>query len=148
MRAFLFLTNEKDRTYVETVLRRVGCDEIVTNPDEIGNGLFNYAVVQVFDETVDHLCYDMDADHPRMRQLAAFVESHPDCYVLAITHKPCDNDGVLAAAIGADYWLTDGFMELIQSHLEHARNFHRVIKGIPSWDAEAAPATVALPVVS
>jgi hypothetical protein len=148
MRAFLFMTDERDRAYAETVLRRVGCDDIVSNPDEIGNGLFHYAVLQVFDETVDHLRYDMDLDHPRMRQLTAFIASHPDCYVLAITHKPCVNDGSLATGIGADYWLTDGFLELLESHLEHARNFHRAIKGIPSWDAEAAPTTVSIPVAS
>jgi len=144
------MTDENDKAYVETVLRRVGCDNIVSNPDDIGNGLFHYAVVQVFDEAVDHLRYDMDKDHPRMLQLAAFVGSHPECYVLAITHKPCENDGALAASIGADYWLTDGFLMLLESHLEHAKTLHRATKGIPSWDAEVevAPATVSLPVAT
>lgn len=145
MRAFIFLTHPEDRAYAETVLRRVGCDDIVDNPDDIGNGLFHYAVVQVFDETVGHLRYDMDADHPRMRQLAAFVESHPDCYVLAITHTPCENDGSLAHVIGADYWLTDAFLDLLGSHLEHAKTYHRMVKGIPAWEQEVAAATVSQP---
>lgn len=142
------MTDLEDRAYAEAVLRRVGCDEIVNNPDDIGNGLFHYAVVQVFDETVDHLRYDMDRDHPRMLQLAAFVASHPECYVLAITHKPCENDGSLAHLIGADYWLTDAFLELLESHLGHARSYHRIVKGIPSWDQEVASATASQPVAS
>lgn len=147
MRAFVFLKDGKDRARAETVLRRLGCDEIVTNPDDIGNGCFQYAILQVFDETVDRLRYDMSADHPRMRQLAAFVESHPECYVLAITHVACSNDGNLAHAIGADYWLSDNFLNLLETHLEHARMFHRRTKGIPDWDKQegAASATASQP---
>lgn len=143
MRAFLFLTHPDDHAFAEKVLRELGCDNIVTDPDHIGTGEFHYAVMQVFDETVDHLRYDMSADHPRMEQLAQFVRSHPECYVLAITHKPCENDGSLAHAIGADYWLTDGFLGLLASQFEYARAFHRIVKGIPSWDAEAGAATTA-----
>ncbi len=143
MRAFLFLKDPDDHAFAEKVLKGLGCDDIVTDPDRIGTGEFHYAVVQVFDETVDHLRYDMAADHPLMLQLAEFVRSHPECYVLAITHKPCENDGSLAHAIGADYWLTDGFMAMLGSHLGYAREYHRAVKGIPSWDAEEGAATTA-----
>lgn len=147
MRAFVFLKDDKDRKLTETVLRRLGCDDIVNNPDDIGNGCFHYAVLQVFDETVDRLRYDMSADHPRMKQLAAFVRAHPECYVLAITHVPCTNDGNLAHVIGADYWLSDNFLALLESHLAHARTFHRMAKGIPDWDRRevAASATASEP---
>lgn len=143
MRAFLFLKHPEDHAVALAVLRERGCDEIVTDPDHIGTGEFQYAVLQVFDETVDHLRYDMTPDHPRMVQLAEFVRSHPECYVLAITHRPCENDGSLSHAIGADYWLTDGFMGLIGSHLDYAREFHRTVKGIPAWDAKQGVATTA-----
>ncbi len=136
MNAFLLLVDAEDRALVENELRRVGCRDFAYSADEIGNGVFHYAIVQVFDETVEHTLYDMDPSDPRMQQLAAFIAAHPECYVIAITHEQCTNDGRLAHQIGADWWLMDTDLSLLGNALSHAKTSHHQLKGVPSWARE------------
>lgn len=138
MKAFVFLSDAKHRALAKSALRRLGCTDITYNAGDIGTTVFQYAIVQVFDKTAGHEKYDMDPSDPRMQWLAEFIRMHPECYVVAVTHDRCTNDGLLSHHIGADWWIMDEDMSLLRAALNHARTAHRQLKGIPSWEQEVA----------
>lgn len=140
MRALIVLNDPRDRETVTRVLRNLGCIEFAYDANE-ASGTFHYAAIQVFDSEEERLAYKVDAMHPLMVDLKLFVEQHPDCYVLAVTHVQCQNDGRTAYDQGADWWIIDSSLSLA-STWEHVRTSHRLHKGIPSWDQEVAAATV------
>lgn len=141
MRAFVSLHDLRDRAVIVEVLRRMGCTDFVYDSSDAG-GLFHYAAIQVFDHQEERMKYAVDETHPLMVDLRQFVIEHPDCYVLAITHFSCNNDGRTAFEQGADWWITESSLSL-DSNWEHARASHDLQKGVPSWrKLEAASASI------
>ncbi len=136
MQACVIVADPKVRKLAESALRRLGCRTFIHNLDDINErtGQIHYAVIQVFDPDVEAPGYAIDRSCPLIQRVKDFVDAHPGCYVVAVTHKPCANDGRMATNEGrVDYWLQDASMELLEGTFAHAYLYHHAMKGIPEW---------------
>jgi hypothetical protein len=140
MKALIVLSDAHARDAATRALRAQGCTEFVYKAED-AQGIYHYAVIQVFSSDEERLCYKVDESHPLMVDLKMFVDEHPNCYVLAVTHEPCENDGRTAFLQGADWWIIEASLSL-PSNWEHARKSHHMKKGVPSWEREVATANV------
>lgn len=136
MQACVIVADPKVRKLAESALRRLGCRKFIHNLDDINDrtGQIHYAVIQVFDPAVETPGYVIDRSCPLIQRVKDFVDAHPDCYVVAVTHKKCVNDGRMASNEGrVDYWLSDASMEFLEGTFAHAYVYHHAMKGIPEW---------------
>ncbi len=137
MQACVIVADPYVRKLAESILRNLfGCKKFINNLEDINGrtGQIHYAVIQVFDPEVDMPGYTIDRSCPLIQRVKDFVDAHPDCYVVAVTHKPCLNDGRMATNEGrVDYWLSDASMGLLEGTFSHAYLYHHAMKGIPEW---------------
>lgn len=144
MNALIVVQDRVSRQILTDVLRAQGCTKFVYDAEGAA-GMFHYAAIQVFDSDEERMNYHVDETHPLMVDLKSFVERHPHCYVLAVTHAPCQNDGRTAFDQGADWWIIETSLSLA-STWEHVRASHRLQKGVPPWEgAEAVHASAQEP---
>jgi hypothetical protein len=137
MKALLVVTDDAVRASAERTLRRVGCTEFSYNLDDITDsvGIIHYAVIEVFDPEVTDKDYSITPACPLIQRVKRFVDEHPECYVIAVTHKACANDGRIAMNIAnVDWWITaDDVRNYLVVTLRTTYTNHHAFKGIPSW---------------
>lgn len=137
MNACVIIADPCLRKIAESALRRLGCKKILHSLDDTNAlvGDIQYAVIQVFDNDVESKKYTIDESCPLIQRVRTFVDEHPECYVVAVTHKPCVNDGRMAVNEGnVDWWITDTQVkDYLPTAFCHAYLYHHAMKGFPAW---------------